>query len=93
MHLAISKSGGLAGFDRDQVAIVDTSGLAGAAAQAVAACIAELEGEAPSIGTDMVRYDIYARDDGGRVHQFSVADDGNPQSTLRRLLTLLDVAP
>lgn len=93
MHLEISKSGGLAGFDQERVAIVDTSELAGAAAQAVEACIEDLEREPPSVGADMVRYDIYALDDAGNAHRFSIMDDGNPDSTLRRLFGLLDVAP
>lgn len=59
----------------------------------IEAFVAEMEDPSPLVGTDMVRYDLYVRDDKGKEHEFSVIDDSDPGSILHRLLDLLNVSP
>jgi hypothetical protein len=93
MHLRITKSGGLAGFDKEEVAVVDTHDLGPDAARRVRDCIEALERETPPVGADLIRYDVHVRDDEGNVRELATLDEGDPSSTLHRLLGALGASP
>lgn len=93
MIITIKRSGGFAGFDNDPVATVDTSELDMQEQRRITAHIEALAAAQQAVGADMLRYDIELQAQaGGASQHLTVADEGDPDSTLHKLLDSLGVA-
>lgn len=92
MIITIKRSGGLAGFEAEEVARVDTANISPALTERIKRCIDALAAREPSIGTDMLRYDIEVVEDRGQQRALAVSDDGDPANPLQDLLQMVGEA-
>jgi len=93
MIIDIRCSGGLAGFDNEPVAKLDTAALTAEQSRHIRQCIDTLAAGEPSFGTDLLRYDITVVDDQGGQRSLAVFDESDPRSPLNDLLDAVGAAP
>ena len=93
MIVVVNRSGGYAGDEMETVARVDVASLDAGRARRIKGCIDTLDKQAPSVGTDMIRYDIEVVDDNGQRKTLIALDDYDPESPLRGLLGAVGVTP
>ena len=87
MRIRLTRSGGLAGFEREEVASLDTATLDEDLALKITDLILEItELDDVAIGTDMLRYDIEISSLTDEPMNFVLMDDGNPEGLLHKLL-------
>lgn len=87
MRIRITRSGGLAGFDCEEVASIDTATIDEDLALKITDLILEItERDDVAIGTDMLRYDIEISGLTDEPKNLALMDDGNPEGLLHKLL-------
>lgn len=87
MQIRITRSGGLAGFENEEVASLDTATLDEDLAEKITDQIFEIaERNDVAIGIDMLRYDIEISGLIDEPVNLVLMDDGNPEGPLHKLL-------